>query len=218
MPPLSSPSSSIKRRQILSGLMKLLVFIGLIFVSIPFISSFSSNEIDEKQAASSRWVITLPVADLIPGKVKSFRWSGGLVWVYSRTEKDIQFLKEFDTSLRDVNSEKSDQPGQMKNKIRSVSKLFFVFIPQENKRGCQVSLNAEQEKVRFTEPCYGAKYDAAGRIFKNSGHKEQQNLAVPEHIIEDGILKIGIWMPKIQEKRFNHGEYEELKVNQKREA
>lgn len=196
MPSPLSPSS-IKRRQILSGLMKLLVFIGFVFLSIPFISSFSSNSIDEKQAASSHWIITLPLADLVEGEVKPLPWSGGLVWVYARTKKDIQSLKKIDISLRDSLSAKSDQPEQMKNNFRSASKKFFVFIPQENKRGCQVRLNDDRETIIFTEPCFGAKYDAAGRIFESSGHKDQQNLAVPEHVIEDGILKVGIWMPKL---------------------
>ena len=192
-----SSADSIKRRQILSGLMKLLVFIGFVFLSIPFLSSFSSKSIDEKQAVKSHWVISLPVTDLITGEVKALPWAGGLVWVYTRTKSDIQSLKNSNTSLRDSFSEKSDQPDKMKNSFRSASKKFFVFIPQENKRSCQVRLNDEREAVVFTEPCFSAKYDAAGRIFKNSGHKEQQNLAVPEHIIEDGMLKIGIWMPKI---------------------
>ena len=196
MPEPISPSS-IKRRQFLSGLMKLLVFIGLVFISIPFISHFSTNSIDEKQSSSSRWVITQSLSDLVPGEVKALNWSGGLVWVYARTEADIQLLNNPGSSLRDVNSEKSDQPEAMNNNMRSESENVFVFIPQENKRSCQVSLITELDKVRFTEPCYGAKYDAAGRIFENSGHKEQQNLSVPKHIIEDGILKIGIWMPKI---------------------
>ena len=189
--------SSIRRRQILSGLMKLLVFIGLVFISIPFISHFSTNSIDEKQSSSSRWVITQAISDLVPGEVKALNWSGGLVWVYARTETDVQLLNNPASSLRDVNSSKSDQPEAMNNNMRSASENIFVFIPQENKRNCQVSLISEHDKVRFTEPCYGAKYDAAGRIFENSGHKEQQNLSVPKHIIEDGILKIGIWMPKI---------------------
>lgn len=188
---------STKRRQILSGLMKLLVFIGFVFLSIPFISSFSSNSIDEKQAAISHWVITLSITDLIAGEVKALPWQGGLVWVYTRTENDIQLLKNIKTSLRDAYSEKSDQPEDMKNNFRSANEKFFVFIPHENKRSCQIRLNDERETVIFTEPCFSAKYDAAGRIFESSGHKEQQNLTVPEHVIEDGILKVGIWMPKL---------------------
>lgn len=192
-----SDLSSVNRRQFLSGLLKLLVFIGLIFLSIPFISSFSTSSLDDKISSKSNWIITLAVTDFVPGEIKPFPWSGGLVWVYTRTEKDIQLLNNLGTSLRDKTSEQSDQPEQMKNNFRSASEKYFVFIPQENKRGCQVRLEEEQENTRFTEPCYGAQYDAAGRVFKNSGHKEQQNLAVPEHIIEDGILKIGTWMPKI---------------------
>ena len=195
--PDSVSLSSVKRRQFLSGLMKLLVFIGLIFISIPFISSFSSKSINEKQAVSSPWIITTAVTDFIPGKVKNFPWTGGLIGVYARTEKDIQSLKDIDASLRDANSEKSDQPERMKNKFRSASKNLFVFIPIDTKKGCQIYLVSERNKVRFTESCYTSEYDVAGRILKNKGHKEQQNLAVPEHIIEDGILKVGIWRPKI---------------------
>ena len=192
-------SSSIKRRAILSGLMKLLVLIGLVLVAIPFFSSFSSSSIDEKQNAASRWVLSVPVSDLDEGKVKSLQWSGGIVWVYARTKYDIQQLHLNNGRLRDYASAKSDQPEHMKNHIRSADKRFFVFIPNENKRSCQVSLNSGQQNARFVEPCYAAKYDAAGRIFENSGHKDktQHNLAVPEHIVEDEVLKIGIWMPKI---------------------
>lgn len=189
--------SSLKRRQLLAGLMKLLVLIGLGFMAVPLISSFSTNSIDEKKSATSRWVITVPVAELVESEVKELDWAGGQVWVYSRTADDINVVNNPALSLRDMHSEKSDQPEAMKTSQRSGSPQYFVFIPRENKRNCQVSLLKGNDKARFTEPCYGAKYDAAGRIFKDSGHPEQQNLAVPDHVIEDGVLKIGIWMPKI---------------------
>jgi Rieske Fe-S protein len=184
--------------------MKLLVFIGFIFISIPFISSFSSITIDEKQVATSRWIISLPVADLVVGEVKALPWAGGLVWVYARTEKDLRLLNQANSLLLDAHSDKSDQPERMKNNFRSASEKFFVFIPLENKRGCQVSMNRDVESALFTEPCFSARYDSAGRIFKSSGHDSQdtrdphrqQNLAVPEHVIEEGVLKIGIWMRK----------------------
>ena len=191
------PIESLKRRQILSGLMKLLAFIALILISIPFFSSFSTSSMDEKQTSKSNWVVTVPSADLVVGQIKELSWSGGLFWVYRRTEKDIQSLTKSDNLLRDAVSVNSDQPLNMKSDFRSASNQFFVFIPQENKKGCQVSLNHDNENVLFVEPCFNAKYDSAGRILKNSGHKEQHNLAVPKHIIEAGILKIGVWTPKI---------------------
>ncbi|MCK4866262.1 MAG: hypothetical protein KAT06_12665 [Gammaproteobacteria bacterium] len=193
---MSSPAS-LKRRQVLSGLMKLLGLIGLAFLSVPFISSFSSNEIHKKQQASTAWIIKHPVTDFTQGKVTVLNWSGGVVWVYARTENNISWLNENDVELRDAFSKQSDQPEQMRNNFRSDSEKYFVFIPLENKKGCQVRLSEGSEKDLFSEPCFSAKYDAAGRIFKNSGHQDQINLSIPEHVVEDGILKIGIWMPKI---------------------
>lgn len=192
-----SSSAATKRRQFLSGLMKLLVFIGFVFLSIPFISSFTTDDIEEKQGASSHWVVTYSTTDLIEGEIKTLPWSGGEFWVYTRTEFDIKSLKNEKTLLSDQFSEKSDQPESMKNNFRSESEKYFVFIPQESKRGCQVRLNEDKDNVIFTEPCFSAKYDAAGRKFLKMGHKEQKNLAVPEHAVESGILKIGIWIPKI---------------------
>lgn len=189
--------NSNKRRQFLSGLMKLLVFIGFVFLSIPFISSFSTDDIDNKQNSKSHWVIEKSILELTAGQVVRLSWSGGQVWVYARTDDDIVKLEKNSSDLRDVLSQQSDQPENMKNNFRSANKQFFIFIPQENKKGCQVSVNKEGDNTLFTEPCFQAQYDAAGRILKNTGHKEQQNLSVPNHVIEDGILKIGVWMPKI---------------------
>ena len=190
--------SSMNRRQILSGLMKLLVFIGFIFLSIPFISTFSSSDIDEKQKTSSHWVITQSVAGLAEGEVKSLSWSGGLVWVYARNNEDIELLKSKSNLLKDNASLMSEQPEGMSNNFRSADERYFVFIPQENKRNCQVRLDKADEGILFSEPCFSSKYDAAGRIFKRSGHKDQQNLVVPNHVVENGILKIGIWTPKLK--------------------
>lgn len=193
-----SESSSLKRRQFLSGLMKLLVLIGLVFASVPFISSFSSNDISDKQAEPSHWIIKHPISEFVHGQITVLNWSAGNVWVYARTAKDITALQnESAVSLRDALSKQSDQPENVQNNFRSINEKFFVFIPNENKRNCQVSLTDSDENVVFTEPCFNAKYDAAGRVFKNTGHKDQQNLAVPKHVIEDGVLKIGIWIPKI---------------------
>ena len=191
-------TSSLNRRQILSGLMKLLILIGLIFVSVPFISSVMTSPTDKKEKDSPSWVITIPLLELVQGEVKSLSWSGGVVWVYPRTENDLIFLEQHKVLLRDAFSAFSEQPEQMKNQYRSANERYFVFIPQENKRGCQVHLNDEREQVVFIEPCYRAQYDAAGRIFENTGHAEQQNLIVPEHVVEDGFLKIGAWTPSIK--------------------
>lgn len=198
---MPSPSSvaSLKRRKILSGLMKLLVFIAFVFVAVAFTSSLSTNSKESNNQLTTRWVASVPIADLTAGEVNTLSWAGGIIWVYSRTEKDIKTLLALDEEkLRDAASDNSEQPENMNNVFRSINQKYFVFIPLENVRGCQVSLNDERKtEVIFTEPCYRAKFDAAGRIFKMSGNKAQTNLPVPDHIIEDGELKIGIWTPDV---------------------
>lgn len=198
---MPSPSSvaSLKRRKILSGLMKLLVFIAFIFVAVAFTSSLSTNSKESNNQLTTRWIASVPVADLTAGEVNTLSWAGGIIWVYSRTEKDIKTLLALnEEKLRDATSDKSEQPNNMNNAYRSIDQKYFVFIPLENVRGCQVSLNDERNTdAIFTEPCYRAEFDAAGRIFKKSGHNAQKNLPVPDHIIEDGELKVGIWTPNV---------------------
>lgn len=198
MPPPSN-AANLKRRQILSGLMKLLVLIAFILVSIPFFSSLSSDLSDSEKQRSSRWVAGIAVDDLVAGEVNTLSWSGGEFWIYARTKEDIQALVTLnDEQLRDASSANSDQPDNMNTAFRSANQKYFVFVPHENLRGCQISLSDDRgEKVVFTEPCYQAQFDAAGRIFKFSGKKEQLNLSVPQHVIENGQLKIGIWTPAV---------------------
>ena len=191
---MNSAEPSLERRKILSGLMKLLVFIGLAFVSVPFISSLLST--DSKD--DSLWVLSLAMNELEPGQLQRLKWSGGVVWVYRRTDSDLNHLSQPNSLLVDSLSNQSDQPDDLKTIYRSRDKQFFVFIPHENKRGCQVRLNEDTTESVFSEPCYGAQFDAAGRIIKNSGHIEQQNLAVPDHVIEDENIRIGIWTPKLK--------------------
>ena len=146
---MKAPSDdSLQRRKILSGLMKLLVLLGLVFVSVPFISSFSGHSTEDKPGQDKQWVMTFPLDGLTGGEVKTLSWSGGEVWVYQRTKKEQDALKQH-ALLRDAFSEKSDQPESMKNDFRSASEKYFVFIPRENKRGCQVSL--DRERTQFND-------------------------------------------------------------------
>lgn len=189
-------SSLLDRRLMLTRVMKLLVVIGFLGLLIPFLSSLSSNTNNETKDIATQWIVTLPIKTILPGEVKSLSWSGGIFWVYKRTEKDIELLKISKLPLRDPASENSDQPKDMMNEYRSFDKSLFVFVPLENKRGCQVRLYDGEGGIRFIEPCYAAKYDAAGRVINKSGHEGQKNLSVPKHKIEKGVLKIGVWVRK----------------------
>lgn len=191
-----SESSQFNKRLLLVRLYKLLILVSFIGLLTPFLLSLTVFTEDSKKDNTTKWIVSIPIKNFPSGKIEALSWKGGLFWVYKRTDKDIRSLSEARTLLRDAVSAESDQPTDMANNNRSASELFFVFVPIESKRGCQIRLYDEESGIKFTEPCFGSKYDAAGRIYKNSGHKDQKNLSVPMHVIENGMLKIAVWIKR----------------------
>jgi len=184
-----SSTHSSQRRQVLSGLMKFLVFIGLIFVAVPFVASISGNK---DSSGEEHWAFVVEISGLEPGKLTTLQHAGKVVWVYTRYDKDMEKLALTQGQLVDPRSENSEQPANVLPAFRSVDKRFFIFVPRENLRNCQVRLLEQSEQAKFKEPCYGAEFDAAGRRYKHTGKKGQKNLSVPWHKVEQGKLKIAL--------------------------
>jgi len=194
-----SKLNQINKRLLLVRLYKLFLLISLLGLLTPFLLSLTVFTSDSEKEVVNKWVVSVPVKNLSSGKIHALPWSGGLYWVYKRTDRDISSLKEINSQpsnskLRDAGSKDSDQPVNMANNFRSADEKFFIFVPLESKRACQVRLIDDESTIKFIEPCFGSKYDAAGRVFKESGHKDQMNLSVPMHKIENGILKIAVWI------------------------
>ena len=187
------------KRLLLVRLYKLFLLICFIGLLSPFLLSLSVFISDSEEEVIDNWAVSVPLKNLSAGKIYDLPWNGGLYWVYKRTDKEVKSLKAIndqpgDSNLRDAASQYSDQPVNMANNSRSASEYYFVFVPLETRRSCQVRLYDDESPVKFTEPCFGSQYDVAGRVFKESGHKDQKNLSVPMHKIENGILKIAVWI------------------------
>lgn len=189
--------ANLERRRLLAAVLKLLLLLGLGLFSLPFILNLMSS-LSGPVSEQQHWAFELTLDTLQPGQLQTYPWPSGELAVYRRTAADLEWLaKPAEHELADARSHNSDQPAEFSPILRSASDLYFVFIPVENYRHCQLRLGEEKSPVVFTEPCLGAHYDAAGRRFKNSGHEQQQNLAVPGHIIEAGKLKVAAWQAKI---------------------
>lgn len=169
------------RRLYLKVSLKLLLLVGLGLAAIPFIASLRHAD-NAPGKETNPWYVEVDLTRLIPGQVQSVSWPGGEVWIYARTPQEIQALQAAEThALRDPDSRMSQQPPAASNVYRSLKPEYFVFLPRETRRGCQVQQIELAGMTGFAEACYGARFDNAGRIFKDSGQAEQHNLTVPPH-------------------------------------
>ena len=170
------------RRFYLRVTLKLLILIGLGLAAIPFIASLQHADYDAGESRNP-WLVEVDFSDLQVGRVRSLAWPGGEVWIHYRTPQDIQHLHTIATdSLRDPASEHSDQPDALRSETRSFRREYFVFLPRETRRGCQVQHIELQAGISgYSEACFGARFDSAGRIFIAKSRSDQRNLAVPPH-------------------------------------
>ncbi len=144
------------RRYYLTASLKLLVVIGLILVSLPFIGSLMTFAPGGKVSKTNPWRVEVDVSALPAGEVKKVDWPGGEVWIYHRTPTDQK-------------QHGGDEP-------------YFVFLPRESKKGCRVSPEPLDDGSNgFTEPCYLARFDSLGRRLEDSGDPTQQDLQSPPH-------------------------------------
>jgi ubiquinol-cytochrome c reductase iron-sulfur subunit len=170
------------RRLYLRVTLKLLILLGLGLAAIPFISSLQHAG-DDAGDASNPWMIEVDLSRLAEGQILSVPWPGGEVWIHHRTRQDIQYLQTIAIdNLRDPVSDHSDQPDTVSINTRSLRPEYFVFLPRETRRGCQVQQIELQAGITgYSEACYGARFDNAGRILQGSGQADQHNLSIPPH-------------------------------------
>ena len=177
-------------RKSLRAVLKLLLFLAAGFALYPFLSSLTSREPNPDAAKNAAMVIRLD--GLAPGELLMQPVPAGIVWVYHRRVNEVDGLHGNTAHLVDPASLKSRQPAAVQNPHRSLHSAYFVFLPFESRRGCQVSYLGPSEPVDlpgwqggFFEPCYQAYFDLAGRRYKGTGHEEQVNLEVPPHGFRD---------------------------------
>jgi Rieske Fe-S protein len=182
---MASPPSKNKRR-VLSVVLKLLILTGIVIFSIPFIASLYKS--DPNAAGQDRGhYLAHNVSHLSRGELIKIKSFSSEVWVYHRTLDDIEQIKVMPAELfRDPLSRQSQQPSDLLPAFRSHNKNYFVFIPFETQKQCQVQLEQMPSGHNgFNEVCYRGVFDTAGRALKSHGHPMQHNLSVPAHIWQD---------------------------------
>ena len=172
--------------------------VGVGFVAVPFISSFSPSE----RAKAAGAAIEVDISALKAGEKMTVEWRGKPVWIVKRTPDQVAGLKALDPQLADPQSKrKPDEftPEYARNEARSRKPEIFVAVGICTHLGCSPSdkfTTGAQPSLPddwaggFFCPCHGSTFDLAGRVYKNKPAPD--NLEVPPHMyLSDTRLIIG---------------------------
>ena len=119
--------------------------------------------------------LSVDLASLVEGKLKTVEWQGKPVWLLRRNPSQIAVLEKPNDELADSASKESLQPTRCQNPLRSLRPEIFIAIGLCTHQGCTPALNGDH----FLCPCHTSKYDLAGRVFKIG--PAPANLVIPAY-------------------------------------
>ena len=190
---MKNDNNSLKRRNFLTNLTKVVGGIGAVFALIPFLSTMSPSEKTKMAGAP----IEIDISAITPGTFKIVEWRGKPVWVVHRTPEMLNIIDSKVDYLADPESVSEMQPIYAQNKYRSVKPEFLILVGVCTHLGCSPLYKPGENKELGLEwkggffcPCHGSKFDLSGRVFK--GMPAGTNLEVPPYyFVSDTKLVVG---------------------------
>lgn len=187
---------NVDRRRFLTATATVVGGVGVAFVAVPFLASWSPSE--RAQAAGAP--VEVDISKLEPGARLVVEWRGKPVWVVNRTESMMETLPEVRDELRDPDSLQSEQPPYATNpyRARESHENVLVVIGICTHLGCVPLYRPEQAPADlgpnwlggFFCPCHGSRYDLAGRVF--TGVPAPLNLVIPPYMyLSDTRVLVG---------------------------
>lgn len=184
------------RRRFLTATATVVGGVGVAFVAVPFLKSWSPSE--RAQAAGAP--VEADISKLEVGALMTVEWRGKPVWLLKRSQKMLDDLPGIKDQLRDPNSdEASQQPKYAQNAYRSVKPDVLVLVGICTHLGCSPTFRPDLApadlgpnwKGGFFCPCHGSSFDLAGRVYK--GVPAPLNLEVPPYqLLADSRVLIGV--------------------------
>ena len=191
----SAPAVDQKRRRLLTAGIGVVGAAGAGAMAIPFVSSMSPSA----RAKAAGAPVEVDISLLEPGQRVIVERRGKPVWVVKRTQELLDSLEKVADNLRDIESDKSDQPEYAKNIHRSIKPEILVMVGICTHLGCSptfrpdvaaADLGGAEWLGGFFCPCHGSKFDMSGRVFK--GVPAPTNLEVPPHqYLSDSKILVG---------------------------
>lgn len=162
--------------------------------AVPFVASMAPSQ----RALSEGAPVDVNLDTIAAGEMISVAWRGKPLWVLHRTPAMIESLQLHAEMLSDPLSNRSEQPADTHNVLRSIKPEFVVLIGICTHLGCVPFFRPDLAPADLGEtwsggfycPCHGSKFDLAGRVFKNV--PAPLNLVVPPHqYLTDSLLRVG---------------------------
>lgn len=191
---MSTDGVNVGRRRLLIGATAAVGAVGVGFVAVPFVKSWTPSA----KAKAAGAPVTADISQLEAGQKVVIEWRGKPVWVVRRTPEMLASLKKVEGQLLDPASEDvAQQPEYAKNEFRSIKPEYLVLTGICTHLGCSPLFEPDKGKLEasweggFYCPCHGSKFDLAGRVYK--GVPAPKNLEVPPHTYDaDTIITIGV--------------------------
>ncbi len=171
----------LSRRKFLTGATVATGAVGVAFVAVPFIESWSPSERARAQGAP----VEFDISKVDPGQMAVTVWRKTPIYVVRRTPDMVAGISGHDSQLKDPKSEDSLQPAYAKNTLRSRTAEYLVLIGVCTHLGCLPKERFAQGELYpswpggFFCPCHGSRFDLAGRVF--DGSPASTNLVVPRY-------------------------------------
>ena len=184
------------RRRFLTATATVVGGVGVAFVAVPFLKSWSPSE--RAQAAGAP--VEADVSKLEEGAMMTVEWRGKPVWLLKRTKKMLDDLPGLNDQLTDpASAVASQQPAYAQNPHRSIKPDVMVLVGICTHLGCSPTFRPDVApadlgpdwKGGYFCPCHGSRFDLAGRVYK--GVPAPTNLVVPSHrFVSDSRVLIGV--------------------------
>lgn len=182
------------RRRFLTAVTTVVGGIGLAFVAVPFISYWRPSARAQALGAP----VEVDISRLEVGQLINVKWRGNPVWVFQRSEQNLEDLPRLQGELRDPDSSVPQQPDYARNAHRSIRPEVMVLVGICTHLGCSPLFRPDDPPEGVTRqwlggffcPCHGSFFDLAGRVY--TGVPAPTNLVVPpHHYVDENTLLIG---------------------------
>jgi hypothetical protein len=185
-----------------------IAFVVFLCASNSFASGYTVNVLP-RQIAYYQDVVEVDISELMPGDNIEVNHSGSPVWIYRRTQDELDFISKNYTGINDENLNEIvsrikrgvysttsylsarlklvDQPELEKSPYRSKKHEYFVFKPT-GRLGCMLTQTLPIDVINVPgawlyDPCFSQTYDLTGQFLNQQGtlyNKDTGELIAPE--------------------------------------